>query len=160
MKWAYVAEGLKCDKCKSSTSVRPLDLTNYQDRKFIRAYHLQDLDKIENDENYIDLTKDHRKDLCEKCQRLGRPCRKTPNRETPSRELRQRTNRTSRSVTPSSTPYRAFLTVPEITTALPASYYTSDTVPQSTMISSARSSAKASPSMNDRNLQAKQLYYC
>ncbi len=47
------SDGLKCDKWKLSTFVRPLDSTNYQDREFIRAYHLQNLDKIDDDENEL-----------------------------------------------------------------------------------------------------------
>ena len=135
-KWNYVTDGLKCDRCKSSIFIRPLDLTNNQDREFIRSYHRQDLDKIDNDENFIDLTKEHRQDLCEKCRQLGRSCR-----EKTGQELRQRTNRTSRSTTP----YRAFLTVPEIiTTDLPASYYGSTTIPSPSHRSS---SPRPSPSM-------------
>lgn len=129
--WVYVTEGLQCDKCKSSTLVRPLDQRNYQDREFIRAHHLEDLDNVD-DENYIDPTKEHQQDLCEKCLRLGRPCR-----ETADQEYRQRTNWIPQSTTSSSTSYRAFLTVPELTDSSSTPYRASVAVPQSTTSSSA-----------------------
>jgi DNA-directed RNA polymerase subunit RPC12/RpoP len=121
-KWVYVAEGLQCDKCKSSTLVRPLDQRNYQDREFIRAHRLEDLDNID-DENYIDPTKEHRQDLCEKCLRLGRPCR-----ETAGREYRQRTDWVPQLTTSSSASHRASLTVPQSTTSSSASYQSSSTL--------------------------------
>lgn len=100
-KWAYVTEGLQCDKCKSSKLVRPLDQRNYQDREFIRAHRLNSLDDVDN-ESHIDPNKEHRQDLCEKCQRFGRSCR-----ETADQEYRQRTNLVPKSTTSSSTPYQS-----------------------------------------------------
>ncbi len=100
-KWVYVAEGLQCEKCKSSKLVRPLDQRNYQDREFIRAHRLEDLENRDN-ENYIDPTKEHRQDLCEKCLQLGRPCR-----ETAGQEYKQRADWLPQSTTSSPASYQA-----------------------------------------------------
>ncbi len=78
--WAYAAQGLRCSKCSSPTSVRPLDQRNYQDREFIRAHRLEDLRNVD-DENHIDPNKEHRQDLCEKCLILRRPCRESAGQE-------------------------------------------------------------------------------
>jgi DNA-directed RNA polymerase subunit RPC12/RpoP len=77
-KWSsnYQAQGQKCKRCSSSKLVRPLDREKYQDRQFIKAHKLQEFDDV-GDENHIDPNKEHRQDLCEKCQKLGRPCRQT-----------------------------------------------------------------------------------
>jgi DNA-directed RNA polymerase subunit RPC12/RpoP len=83
--WAYVAQGLQCRKCSSSTLVRPLDQRNYLDRKFIRAHRLEDLNNV-YDENHIDPSKEHRQDLCEKCLILGRPCRESAGQESADQE--------------------------------------------------------------------------
>ncbi|CAF1409082.1 unnamed protein product [Adineta steineri] len=83
-KWAYVEEGMECIECSSSILAVPLDQRNRTHRKFIRAHRLEMLDFI-NNENYIDPSKEHRQDLCEKCIILGRPCRETAGYEyTPS----------------------------------------------------------------------------
>lgn len=74
--WAYEPEGKKCRKCSSSVLVRPLDRENYQDRQYIKAHTLQEAGDV-GAGNYIDPNKEHRQDLCEKCQKLGRPCRQT-----------------------------------------------------------------------------------
>jgi DNA-directed RNA polymerase subunit RPC12/RpoP len=142
-KWVYVAEGLQCDKCKSSTLVRPLDQRNSQDREFIRAHRLEDLDNID-DENYIDPAKEHRQDLC---------------RETAGQEYRQRTNWIPQSTTSSSTSYRAFLTVPESTTPSLASYQAPLTVPQSTTSSSKsyRSFSTSSSSAKQSNSSSRMI---
>lgn len=74
--WAYEHQGLMCKKCTSSVLVLPLDRDNHRDRKYIRAHKLRDSDDAGND-NHIDLNKEHRRDLCEKCQKLRRPCWQT-----------------------------------------------------------------------------------
>jgi DNA-directed RNA polymerase subunit RPC12/RpoP len=79
-KWAYIAEGLRCNECSPSRLVRPLDNKNYLDREFIRAHRLELLNNV-GDENHIDPNKEHRQDLCQKCEVLGRPCRETAGQE-------------------------------------------------------------------------------
>ena len=79
-KWVHMAQGLKCNRCSSSKIVYPLDPEKYDDRKFIRAHKLKELDDTD-DENYIDPSKPHREDLCERCIRMGRPCRETLGQE-------------------------------------------------------------------------------
>ena len=79
-KWSYVAQGLQCIRCSSSTLVCPLDQEKYIDRQFIRAHKLKELDNTD-EKNYINPNKEHRQDLCEKCIRLGRPCRETAGQE-------------------------------------------------------------------------------
>ncbi|CAF1194208.1 unnamed protein product, partial [Didymodactylos carnosus] len=67
----YSSNGLKCHNCGGSDRVLPL---NYDDnREYIHAHRLRHL----NDgdwENYIDRSKPHREDLCEKCRMLQAPC--------------------------------------------------------------------------------------
>ena len=77
--WVYEPQGLKCTKCSSLKLVRPLDRNNYQDRKYIKAHRLRECDGVDSD-NHINPNKEHREDLCEKCQKLGRPCRLTVGR--------------------------------------------------------------------------------
>jgi DNA-directed RNA polymerase subunit RPC12/RpoP len=74
--WAYELQGLKCKSCSSSLLVRPLDREKRQDREFIKAHKLRELNDVGN-ENHIDPNKEHRQDLCEKCIDSGRPCRQT-----------------------------------------------------------------------------------
>ncbi len=74
--WAYKPRGLKCKRCSSSILVLPLDRENYQDRQYIKAHTLRELNHDDN-ENHINPNKEHREDLCEKCQKLGRPCHQT-----------------------------------------------------------------------------------
>lgn len=76
-KWAYDAQGRRCRNCSSSTLVRPMDPRNYADRQYIQAHRRESLCDLEDDEINIDPSREHRQDLCEKCQRLGRPCRET-----------------------------------------------------------------------------------
>lgn len=74
--WAYASNGQRCKNCSSSVRVYPLDPENSQDRQYIKAHKLRSVTDV-NDENYIDPTREHRQDLCEKCQQLGRACHKT-----------------------------------------------------------------------------------
>jgi DNA-directed RNA polymerase subunit RPC12/RpoP len=112
-KWGYVEQGLQCRECSSSTLVRPLDQRNYQDREFIRAHKLEELRDID-DENHIDPNKEHRQDLCEKCKRLGRPCRETAGQDCRSRNTHTHERNVSpslfyqahQSIIPSSAPHR------------------------------------------------------
>lgn len=65
--WDYKLQGLRCRKCSSPKLVRPLDRDNYEDRKYIKAYRLREYDAVGSDD-HIDPNKEHRQDLCEKCQ--------------------------------------------------------------------------------------------
>ncbi|CAF1167623.1 unnamed protein product [Adineta ricciae] len=91
-KWAHIEQGMKCRQCSSSRFIRPLDPGKYEDRRYIQAHRLQELSDVEDDENHIDPSREHRQDLCEKCRRLGRPCRETAGQNDilASTRLRQR----------------------------------------------------------------------
>ena len=56
--------------------MHPLDRDKRQDREYIKAHRLREHHDVGGD-NRINSAKEHREDLCEKCQKLGRPCRLT-----------------------------------------------------------------------------------
>ena len=71
--WTYISEGMRCRSCRSTTNTLPLDRDRFEDRQFIRARGLRELNDAD-DESFIDPSREHREDLCEKCLQLGRSC--------------------------------------------------------------------------------------
>ncbi len=70
--WKFVAEGLRCKNCNSPTLIKSLDKDKPEDVSYIRAHRLEALENANT--SRIDSSKEHRSDLCEKCQAMGKCC--------------------------------------------------------------------------------------
>jgi hypothetical protein len=70
--WKFVEEGLRYQNCNSPTLIKSLDENKPEDLDYIRAHRLKRLENA--DTSMINPSKEHRSDLCQKCQALGRCC--------------------------------------------------------------------------------------
>jgi hypothetical protein len=68
----FVEEGLKCQNCNSPTLIKSLDKDKLEDLCYINAHRLEALENA--DTTMINPSKEHRSDLCKKCQTLGKCC--------------------------------------------------------------------------------------